>query len=199
MDTVDDDISKIRDESKRVVGLSLSSTERSVKLVEEMKVIGPSINSKLYSQGEKLRSVDRTNVSINTDLDTATKDVRVISGLGGYIRNALSRKKKVKTTYVERIEPPREESKEVLSPSITRRMIVEGEFRELGFEVEEQMIRTEDNLDVIFEGVTFLKGVAKDMGDEIDRHNTHLCSLNVSVTKTEVRTRKISDRVGREY
>ncbi len=189
----------IQDESTHLVGLSLASTQRSVKMIEDMTSIGTSTNSKLRDQGDKLITVDATVININTDFDTGKRDVRVISGLGGYIRNFLSKKKSRQPRHAivdveSHVIPPSMPK----SQSITRKMILAKEFSDLGFETEAQMLETEDNLDIIDDGVRVLKEISLEMGNEIDRHNKHLGSLNNDVHRTDVRTRVMSDKVRRQ-
>jgi len=193
---------------------SKETMQRALAKLNETEQIATETASTLNAQGEKIRKVQGQVDHIEDTMDQADENLKKIDSLGYTIfRHFMPKKKKdAKDTnaVLDKKETKAQQKAQKKGGSAVSGSTDRGgevvqkarsnrpeELRVLSEDANRDIEETDEMIDQAAVGVSNLKRLAQSMGEELDRQNDRLESLDSSVNKTNARIQKSSKEVSR--
>lgn len=187
---------------EQVEARTLASTERSLAVLMESELVGEGIAKELSEQKEQLENCHKNVDDINANLRTSQKHLKRIKSFFGGFKDFLMgvRIKPVKTSHPidkcrisEESLGEHEASVAHRSRSTTIKQTASSHPGLLlrssdGDNAKPQNLQTaiDKNLDQMFNQVVNLKGLATDLGDELDYQHEFIDSLNDKMEQAQM-------------
>ncbi|WAR03543.1 SNP29-like protein, partial [Mya arenaria] len=192
----------------------LESTRRALASIDESERMGVATAEELLQQREQLKNIEIKTGKINQDLKTSQKHITSIGSIFGGIKNwwngdkekepagatPTEKKGKLEQTLehqsTSRPHPAEryktddghgfyEEDLDSKFMKGARKPEPQQYFKPITNSSKEQ--RLNENLDMMSEGMSRLKGLAIGLGDEIETHNELLDRINTKVDRADIK------------
>lgn len=212
----DEQLQKILQEIDDSEERQLQSTMRAIASIDESERIGIATAEELLLQKEQLNNIESKTGKINQDLKTTQKHITGIKSIFGGVKNWWNGNKdnepptKSTEQSTSKLKETIDQANASRPPAGERyktgdgRGFYEDEDLDAKFmkgsrnpQVQEQYFkpvtnsdkekRLNENLDIMSQGVSRLKGLAQGLGQELDEHNEQLHGITIGVDRADTR------------